>query len=282
MQGTRNITYENVGRRFYLRNYVGDFTTVSGRIQNWIDADGSASGLKVPTIIGSGYEECGLWWNAGSDAVHDEHGPLEFIPQFQDRGLAHIHVDWDASVHNEVGKSVCGNGRNDPCPPLGYIKHKGPRFMNDIGLPVTANGDIVGLTGGYGWYLEWIQGVPREIIIDRVEVDNTGGPLILSIAYPPGTAVTTKYEPAYCSEYNNYKCNVTFAAVSSIEQVFSSQGNVYHMSAAGILTIRIIMSPQTFSGQPDWLVPDWETIGKNNDVAIDSFSREGVVIRKCF
>jgi len=279
MQGTRNISYEKCGRRFYLRNYRGDFTTVSGRTQNWIDADGTASGLNVPTIIGSGYSEAGLWWAAGDETVHDDQGPLEFVPQFKERGLAHIHVDWDVAYNSQVGQSACGNGERPayPCPALGYIKHKGARFAGDLGLPVTANGDIVGLAGGFGWYLEFLDGVPKEILVDRVEVDKDT-PLLLQIAYPPGTVVTTTYEPAYCSYYDSYVCDWEFSSVASVDQVRQSPGNVFHMSDNGLLTIRVIMSPQTFSGKPDWYLPDWDTPGKNDNFAIDSFSREDIII----
>jgi len=37
-------------------------STVSGRLQNWIDFDGSASGLNEEVIIGSGQSGAGLWW----------------------------------------------------------------------------------------------------------------------------------------------------------------------------------------------------------------------------
>ncbi len=56
MQGTKNITFTSCGRRFYLYNFNGDTApeTVSRRSQNWLDADGSVTGLHVPSIIGSG------------------------------------------------------------------------------------------------------------------------------------------------------------------------------------------------------------------------------------
>lgn len=39
MQGTSGISFDNVGRRFYLSNFRGDTapTSVSGRTQNWLD-----------------------------------------------------------------------------------------------------------------------------------------------------------------------------------------------------------------------------------------------------
>ena len=60
MQATRNIQFQNCGRRFAYQEGLAD--TVSGRHQNWIDADGSVSGLKVPTLIGSGIDSAARWW----------------------------------------------------------------------------------------------------------------------------------------------------------------------------------------------------------------------------
>jgi hypothetical protein len=67
MQGTRNVTFENCGRRFSLDNFNGNSDTVSGRGQNWLDADGSASGLGVPTLIASGIESASDWWTVDDE-----------------------------------------------------------------------------------------------------------------------------------------------------------------------------------------------------------------------
>jgi hypothetical protein len=69
MQGTKNITFQNCGRRFFLSNFNGPSapSTVSGRTQNWLDTDGSVSGLGVPALIGSGQVEAGLWWTVDNE-----------------------------------------------------------------------------------------------------------------------------------------------------------------------------------------------------------------------
>jgi hypothetical protein len=63
MQATKNLTYDDVGRRFRFSRT--DIESVSGRTQNWFDADGSASGLQEPTLIGSGLASAGEWWKVG-------------------------------------------------------------------------------------------------------------------------------------------------------------------------------------------------------------------------
>lgn len=60
MQGTRNITFDNCGRRF--RFTTTEVETVSGRGQNWLDVDGSISGFGEATLIGSGVDGAYDWW----------------------------------------------------------------------------------------------------------------------------------------------------------------------------------------------------------------------------
>lgn len=46
--------------------------TVSGRGQNWVDVDGSASGLFEPTIIVSGLPSATSWLEVDSDGECDD------------------------------------------------------------------------------------------------------------------------------------------------------------------------------------------------------------------
>jgi len=286
MQATKDITYDNCGRRFRLDDFRNNNTpsTVSGRGQNWLDVDGTASGgvlgVGEPVIIGSGLSDAGKWWLVDDEVFQDTHGPLTFIKQNSgpERGLGHIKIHWDPSIHNQVGGSVCGNGNNAPCPALGSIKHFGPLFENYPGLPITANADIVGPVGGYGWMMELDDGAPKNLRIDFVEVkDDT--PMLLGIRYPPGTGVTIVANAAYCSPNNSYTCQETFHSVGSIEEVRTSLGNAYYMSSEGLLVVRIIMSPQTFTGSPEWIKPDFDTIGKwGNGFALDRFERDGILL----
>ena len=63
MQATRDLSFNEVGRRFKFT--TTNFETVSGRAQNWLDVDGTVSGFGEPTLIGSGFESAGLWWRVG-------------------------------------------------------------------------------------------------------------------------------------------------------------------------------------------------------------------------
>lgn len=284
MQGTKNITFENCGRRFRLANFLGDNTrsTVSGRLQNWLDVDGSASGQGVPTIIGSGQPEAGLWWHVEDAVVDDPHGPLKFINKENGlhRSIGHLRIKFDESVHSKVGTDFCLNGGGE-CNALGYIKHFGEYFESDQGLLVTANPDIAGPTGGFGWLFTLNQGAPKALKIDMPEI-SPDSPLVLGIPYPPGTSVTITANAAEnCSSNTFYTCKEEYTAVASPHLVRNGGGNVYHMSNDGFLTVRIIQTASGFTGNPGWIIPDMNTAGKWNDgYAIDRFDRGGVLLIK--
>jgi len=284
MQGTRKINFQNCGRRFKLHNYrgVSSPSTVSGRGQNWLDVDGSITGFNEPSLIGSGLSDAGLWWTIDSDVVHDPQGPLKFIKQNNgpERSIGHFKMSWDDSQHNQVGGALCGNGNLAPCPALGYMKHLGSLFDYDNGLPVTANADIVGPTGGFGWLLKLNNGAPHTLKLEYIEV-SPDSPLLLSLAYPPGTGLTITANAAWCSPSKYYSCKETFSAVSSIGEVRNSLGNAYHIDSNGLLTVRVIQTPQSFIGDPEWLFPDYDTPGKwGSWYAVDRFSRNGVFLPK--
>jgi hypothetical protein len=59
MMATKNITFTSCGRRFSLPNPPDK---VAGRNQNWLDYDGSVTGLRVPSMIGSGDASAQAWW----------------------------------------------------------------------------------------------------------------------------------------------------------------------------------------------------------------------------
>jgi len=284
MQATRNIKFEDVGRRFAFTWQSP--TTISGRLQNWLDLDGTVSGLGEPTLIGSGFSDAGLWWKVDNDVVHDEQGPLQFIKinNGPTRGLGHIRLAWDDDLHARVGRTECTN--NYPykaCPPVGRIRHYGPMFDSSAdklgGLSVHANPDIVGPVGGFGWLLRLNNGAPRKLKINTIEV-HPDTPLTLGIAYPFGTAFKITAHAAYCDVSQSYTCQEIFSSVTSAAQVRSSDGNTYHFNAkTGLLTIRIVQTPRGFTGNPGWKLWDFNMPGKWDDgYALGRFERDGVLL----
>ena len=280
MQGTSGIAYESCGRRFAIYRDNPTSSTNSGRIQNWLDMDGSVSGLNEPALIGSGLADSGLWWSADDSVVRDEQGPLVFVQRNggPDRGLGFVKLEWDNSIHSQVGDTLCSDEGRTSCPTVGYVRHTGPRFSDDLGLPITANADIVGLTGGYGWYLTFLQGPPRRLKLSSIELD-PDTVLIVSIAYPVGTLVNvTAHASDGCRSNTAFSCSEVFQPVSSRELVRQSpQGNAYHLSEDGILTFRVVQTGREFVGNPNWFVPSWDDIDRNGvEWILDRFERKGV------
>ena len=299
MQGTRDIRFENCGRRFRLRDfregrapYSDTFkppSAASGRIQNWLDVDGTVTGTNVPSLIGSGLADAGKWWAVEDDVWYDSHGPLVFVKKENgaSRALGHIKLLWDYSLHATVGNQICSNGRVDgsglaiPCDTLGYLRHFGPKFLSTSdALPVTAASDFSGLTGGYGWLFSLDKGPPKSLDVTQIEV-SPDSPLIIGIQYPPGTGFSISYQSTYCNDNNQFACSEEFSEVASSELVRSSGGNTYHVSSTGFLTLRVVQSPSNFAYRKStgWELIDFSSPGKSgdpNDFSYKRFSRAGV------
>jgi hypothetical protein len=225
-----------------------------------------------------------LVWSVG----YDPQGPLRFIdiqPKAGApiRGLGHVKLSWDASVHDQVGQSVCGNGNNAPCPPLGYVRHAGKKFSNTFnktGLAITARGEIVGPVNGYAWIVELNSGAPRNLRIEAVEV-LPETPMLISVAYPVGTtiSITAKASDWCWQGSSEYTCSQSYTKAASLRDVRTGPGNQYYMDANGVVTFRVVQLPQGYVGRPSWFIPsrtDLDVWGKG--FAIDRFERSGVYL----
>lgn len=171
-----------------------------------------------------------------------------------------------------------------PCQAEGYVRHLGHKFSplihNNVnkGLPITANADVVGPTGGFGWLLKLNKGAPRNIRLEEIAVD-PGSTLLLSIAYPVGTTFTISAESEWCWDDSDYTCREEFHAVSSKEQVRDGLGNTYHVDSEGVLTFRVFQLAEYFTGNPDWEFPTYNTPSRDGQgKAIPRFERNGVVL----
>jgi hypothetical protein len=215
----------------------------------------------------------------------DKQAPIVFIKQNggPKRSIGHFHMEWDASLHSKVGDSLCGNGDGQPCPPVGYIRHLGYKFspFRNVtakkGLWVTANPDVVGPTGGFGWHLSLSRGAPRVLNITQMEI-SPSSPLLLSIAYPVGTTITITATAAWCDTTPEYTCVETFKSVASVAAVRNSLGNTYYMSSTGVLTVRIIEFANYYTGNPKWSLPQYSTPNRDypNAYSLPRFERAGV------
>jgi hypothetical protein len=210
--------------------------------------------------------------------VYDPQGPLWFfkLTSGPQRGLGHIKMIWDSDLASQVGITQCGNAVILPCDVLGYVKLIGEFFDEDKGLPVTAHGGIAGAAGGFGWKLELFHGAPRYIQFSEVEVD-PDTPLLLSIAYPRGTTFMLTAYAEYCIPSLQYSCQERFQEVQSIRDVRESLGNTFYVDPNGVITFRIIQLSKSFTGRPDFFLPQYDDVGRNgNGYALSRFERDGI------
>lgn len=285
MQGTRDIRFENCGRRFKFTH--GDLETVSGRGQTWLDVDGSVSGLGEATVIASGLNGAKDWWGVDDEVVFEPQAPLRFIKKESGprRSLGHITFAWDNELHDTVGSSSCRNdGSGTDCEAVGYMRHLGHKFSPSYnpsvnnGLPVTANPDVVGMIGGYGWLFTLNGGAPRQLNITGIEIDPQST-MLISIPYPTGTTFSITATPPYCSPNTQYTCVANYVKVSSVQEVREGPGNLYHFNAGtGVLTLRVIQFSNQFTGNPEFILPDYDTPGRWQDYALNKFERDGVLL----
>ena len=139
---------------------------------------------------------------------------------------------------------------------------------------------MVGLSGGFGWIMEFNNTAPRSIDFQGVEI-YPGSILLISIPYPPGTTVEVSAIVAGCGNSVSFTCTEVFKPVSSIEAVRSGPGNGYHMSSDGVLTFRLAHLASSYTGNPTWSLPDYTTLStkRPDDVwELQRFEREGIIL----
>ena len=180
MQATKGIVYKSIGRRLRMQDFVEDSgrghrngmqSTLAARLQNWLDADGSASDwLGQPSILGSAVAGTGSWWVLDDECLRQHDGLLWQCKTLEGprRQIGSLNMQWtrERAQNEYFGTTACGNGDiGMPCGPLGYIKHHGQRYLSGAGhaLPVTLNGKVTGALGGFGWLLRFNAGGPRSL-----------------------------------------------------------------------------------------------------------------------
>lgn len=312
MTATRNITFDNCGRRFWFE--AANTDTVSGRGQNWIDVDGTISGFKEPTLIGSGVNSVKDWWGVDDEGksikafyinfvaimlrfclthffqsyiktvLYDAQAPLRFIKKNNgpQREMAYTEIMWDMSLHNQSGKTLCTEGI--PCPAEGYVRHAGKKFTPSSsvtpGMPLTARSNVNGLSGGFGWIVDFNNTAPRHIDFVDTEIA-PNSILLISIPYPNGTTFNVTAEASNCFPVDKkIRCNEIFTKVSTMDEVRKGAGNTYFVDSNGVLTFRLAQIRFSDVGNPNWALPNYTTPSYfSRDVwALLRFERDGVLL----
>lgn len=247
MQLSSGITYENVSDiwTFSSKRTYSPGITVSGRLQNWYDVDGSASLLGVRSMIGSMWSE--EWWkyNSGCEA---------YLDQWRCRlaaedSAASVLVKHNAALEAGIGSSVCINGGGSkPCPVVGTVSHWG---VNDaskglkIGINAKLSGPLIASSGG--WFIRFDAGTPKNLKFTNIQVmDYVKDIFIVAIPYPAGTSFTIYHKGAdWCATSN--ECRHNYRKVNTLAEVISSFGDAYFWnSGTRTLYLRLIQTNQHF------------------------------------
>ncbi|ORY52977.1 hypothetical protein BCR33DRAFT_761302 [Rhizoclosmatium globosum] len=237
MQTTRNIIYQNCNPDKLFRFSMTQRSTVSGRLQSWLDFDGSASLSSGRTLMGS------AWANDGgmfmSLALHKRSNIRSFI-----------FLTADPTQTASIGTSQCSNGDlSIACPTIGYAAHLGGKNITN-GLAITTNTRITGpvIANGAGWFVQYNKGAPVNLTVSAAQFPTEKNYITLVLPYPVGTTFNvtaraatwcyrSQWTPNVCAQ--PYKQAASLTAFQTIQATGS--GDVYYFdNSVGLLYVNIM------------------------------------------
>lgn len=233
MQITRNVRYDNFTLNMSISSLISMSVpspiSTSNRLQNWFDADGSASLRPGPTIIGS--MNAGLWWRFDMQPGACISRPSWYMwlcdAGAPSRVVGSIVLSFDSVLQANVGGPNCTNGGFLPCVPVGYVSHVGFDASPNSSLPITLGAMITGPLNGFGWWMRFVAGTPRVLTVTSAQL-RANDTMLLVIAYPPGTtfnvtmSITSSTCASWCTPANGCLCRWPFRAVASVAAVRNS------------------------------------------------------------
>ena len=244
MQISSNIRYDPVPQDSKLIELgMGSLDTHSARLQNWLDADGSTTNSKRPTLLGSavGTSE---WWHLGPACRKNTAWHMWACDASPRAQAGSIVVTHDKALADAVGTDVCDNeheadmSKREPCPTIGWARHFG---STGGALPITPNGKITGPLGGRGWRVSFDKGAPKVATVHSVQVPSDTS-LVIALPYPKGTQFGVSAVPnSWCAK--TVLCTTHFRAVDSVAKVRGGAGDVYHFDGTH-LYLRIVQLSQ--------------------------------------
>lgn len=267
MQATRAVTYEGISATDELTSFSkGDLDTQSGRMQSWLDVDGTAS-LRpgCPTLMGS--DIAGAWWKLDHACQH--RWSMWLCDAYPSRAAGELHITFDEAAQSGVGESVCGNHDLFPCPALGALSHVG--WLEDgSNMPLTPNGEVTGPLGGFGWFASFHGGAARKIVLSRIQVTSRSH-LMLYFQYPAGTTFKIRSFWDWCSPSDTVNCEMLLRSTSSFAAVADSAGDVYHFDGTH-LALRVTQMDGWDRARG--FIGSWPS----EPPSIAGFTREGITI----
>jgi hypothetical protein len=228
MQATKEIRYENCNTPFRFTTPVSSTSplTISGRLQSWLDVDGTASGLNVPTQLGSML--AGNWWKMNANCVNTTVYWACPITPLDSAGS--IYISYDPVQEANIGSTICPNGQGSslkPCPVVARATHFG-RVEGvdslDIGADPKLTGPLLATAGG--WFVRFSAGTPAVITLGMLQV-KPQDTMLLAFPYPAGTTISiVAHGASWCSPVSS--CRFSFTATTSAVNVQRGDGSLYY------------------------------------------------------
>lgn len=285
MQATRNISYSNVNISYITvpSTTLAAGATVSGRNANWMDWDGTVTGLfpGVRTNIGSNWPGAD-WWRLNSNCVSQQNNWV--CPMNESDSVASMLLHWDLAAEANIGNTICFNGGTLNCPIGGKVTHFGRSTANafDLATMPRLAGPLIASQGG--WLATFIGGTPKSLYISDIQV-RAEDLLHLAIPYPTGTTFDIYAKgPSYCNPCSNSWCPIcrhNFTQAASIDEVRAGYGDLYYYdSVEQLLHIRV-PSLSAFRNYPYFgTVANNPLLWNSTSLRNDYFSRGGVDLLK--
>lgn len=275
MQVTSGIVYQNVSDlwRFSTKTTSSAGITVSGRLQSWYDADGSAGQTGGRSMIGSTWSND--WWKYNS-------GCEKYIGAWKCRmdpsdSAASVIIKHNSTAEAAIGKEVCMNGGGKkPCPVIGTLSHFGST-NESAGLQFAINAKVSGplIASSGGWFLRFNAGTPKVLRFTSVQVMEIEDVFLVAIPYPVGTNFTIYHKAASWCSTSWGVCRHEVRQVYDLQSVIRAFGDAYYWNnAARTLYLRLVQTNQSF-GNKGTDVPAWSPITPE-----EIFSRGGHTLIK--
>ena len=276
MQTTSQIRYENVDLpqivQFTTLLSDPEGITVAGRLQNWVDADGSVYGQFIEPAMGTavaarflgkpvqmGSMRAFNWWRINGDCLAAPNvffalDELWLCPRAPGDASASLIVSYDVAEQSDVGGDVCVNGNwygNQPCPVVGKVTHFG-HAEGTATLELALNSKITGpvIADSGGWFIRFAAGTPESVTFEALQIDVDVN-LVVALPYPSDTIFSiSAFGAGWCSD-SWATCQHAYTPVSSATQVRDGFGDTYYFdSAAGVLYLRVVYYASGTLGPP--------------------------------